>query len=731
MSKTSQGVGKLRELLFDEEAQRLASLDGRVGEVDGRLRDVDAKLADVASRVEAMGQLTAQEQRLRTELAHRLDTVFERAGTRDRFQNSIADVLDEAIVLAEERNHKQVARAVAPLVVTTVKTELRNSQDEMVEALYPITGRLVQAYVASAMRELSEKINRRLSQNSVMLRLRSLTTGRSVAELAMAAEADLTIEEVFLIRRGSGELIAQWPFSGAPSNHDIHMGGILSSITDFANHAFEDEGGHIRSFEADTFQIFLRASPMYIVAAKCAGTPPPGFEREFDTAFFAALDGFDGAPDDVAADAPPVLERMAGTLTDRLADTRQSGDTAVAGFGALKLLLFLIAVPVFAWLGWSAFTALEESRVRSAANAAVAGISELRGYQTEIDVGYRGRTLSVAGLTPNEAVRERLLGDLRAAVPDTTRVVADLGTLPRAVAIDTRPEIARLQTEIETLRQQARVDGVRADVRRNVALARARIGAVVGDMSTVAAQTNGDDERLRRVAGMRADATALRDRLDALAGALATPQPDLPGLRSSVARELEQGRDEINRMLERLDLTQVATRDAAGDVPGADLIGASESLALGTERLAVAVAALREAPIITPPPVASVTPLERLRRWTAVNAVFFSNGTQLRDPNGTGARLDTLARLMKESGQLVRLVGYTDERGGLSRNNTLSLARAERVRDELVDRGVPERLIVVVGRAGNGVDISTVVGEASPNRRVEFEVGFIGEAGSR
>ena len=29
-------------------------------------------------------------------------------------------------------------RAIAPLVVRTIKTELRNSQDEMVEALYPM-----------------------------------------------------------------------------------------------------------------------------------------------------------------------------------------------------------------------------------------------------------------------------------------------------------------------------------------------------------------------------------------------------------------------------------------------------------------------------------------------------------------------------------------------------------------------------------------------------------------
>jgi outer membrane protein OmpA-like peptidoglycan-associated protein len=92
--------------------------------------------------------------------------------------------------------------------------------------------------------------------------------------------------------------------------------------------------------------------------------------------------------------------------------------------------------------------------------------------------------------------------------------------------------------------------------------------------------------------------------------------------------------------------------------------------------------------------------------------------------------LDTLAAHIKSANRLVRVVGYTDERGTAARNSTLGRARADKVVQELVQRGVAREMLVAVGR-GSIRDISTVVGEQSANRRVEFEVGFEGEVAVR
>jgi hypothetical protein len=130
--------------------------------------------------------LFESESRALSDLSQRMDLVFERAGSHERFTASVAGVLDDALRQAEVDRHTELSQAIAPLIVKTIKTEIRGSQDELAEALYPAMGRMVKAYVASAVRDLMDDINRRLESNAFMLRVRSVLTRRPVAELAFA-----------------------------------------------------------------------------------------------------------------------------------------------------------------------------------------------------------------------------------------------------------------------------------------------------------------------------------------------------------------------------------------------------------------------------------------------------------------------------------------------------------------------------------------------------------------
>ena len=99
----SQSVDRLKELLFDSEAQALRDLSSRVDSV----ADIDA--------------------RGREELHRLIEQVYERAGTTERLTISVSEILDDALCRAEVAQHADLSRAIAPLVVTTIKSELRNS----------------------------------------------------------------------------------------------------------------------------------------------------------------------------------------------------------------------------------------------------------------------------------------------------------------------------------------------------------------------------------------------------------------------------------------------------------------------------------------------------------------------------------------------------------------------------------------------------------------------------
>jgi outer membrane protein OmpA-like peptidoglycan-associated protein len=163
-----------------------------------------------------------------------------------------------------------------------------------------------------------------------------------------------------------------------------------------------------------------------------------------------------------------------------------------------------------------------------------------------------------------------------------------------------------------------------------------------------------------------------------------------------------------------------------------DLATAADNLAAAAERLAaVALAVTQSAqikPMIVTPPAAIPVPTakERLNVWVRENAVFFSNGNEYRDVDIANKNLDALARLIIEAKTLVRVVGFTDDSGGAQRNQPIAQARADKVSSALAERGVPSALLASLARVNVG-DVSTITGPQSPNRRVEFHIGFNGE----
>jgi outer membrane protein OmpA-like peptidoglycan-associated protein len=156
------------------------------------------------------------------------------------------------------------------------------------------------------------------------------------------------------------------------------------------------------------------------------------------------------------------------------------------------------------------------------------------------------------------------------------------------------------------------------------------------------------------------------------------------------------------------------------------LVAAAEDLAAEAERLSTLVLSLKQAAEIIFAPVA-VSANDRLRSFVARNAIFFSEGTQLVSDGLARKVLDEAAAVIKASTLMVRVVGYTDEKGDATGNRPLAKRRADVIVQELVRRGVAPARLATFGRV-DGYALSQAVGSASPNRRVEFEAGFKGEA---
>lgn len=724
----SDNVTRLKQLLFDNEAEALADLS----------RKLDLLQQD------------------RVEFNQRFDAVFKRAGTDERLQKSVAGVLDGALRDAEIDNHDELADAVAPVVVNTVKTEIRNSRDDIAEALYPMTGRMVKAYVASAIKELAESLNRKLDNNPLMLRLRALSTGRPVSELLIAESQNVELDQLFLIRRGTGELVARWPANDSGHNQDQIMSGVLTAINDFASEALKDEGSSLREIDLGDRQVFLRASPLYLLAAKCQGSASGAVEKVLDDAFLSAIDQIHALNDNQDLDKGPetkakMLALLAGDLQEDLAEAQQGRspepEQAQSGTSPLAMLAWIIFLPLGLWMCWLVYENYWRARVTDVANQIVISSSELKGYPTELHVSSLGRKVTVSGLAPSRYTKSSLVNRLKLALPGTEVSAARLTVVPSGdQAIDEinqlREEIGKFRPDIATLRDGiGAVEGriALAGVRANLARSHRAIQSVLAELPQLEADVTSGNERAL-VARLKESAEVADKKLTDYLKTVHAPKAELVALQglsngfTDLQSNVRRRASEMASLL--IDPDNVQAMRPPHNAQNKGLVGHAEVLAadsdyLATVTVAVAqLAALKKRLPKPPPPPKPYEPTARqkLEDFASRNAVFFSVGTSYRDAREVRRVLDELADHISKTKAIVRVVGYTDEKGSSDQNTPLSQSRSDKVTEALVRRGVPRSRLVALGRK-DARDISTNLGERSPNRRVEFEIGFDNEVG--
>jgi outer membrane protein OmpA-like peptidoglycan-associated protein len=572
-------------------------------------------MAEDVSRLKEL--LFDREARAITDLSARMDAVFERSGSQERFTASVASVLDEALARAEVERHSQVAGAIAPLVVSTIRSEIRNSQDELAEALYPAMGRMVRDYVVSAFRDLADEINRRFEHNRFMLRVRSLLTGRPVAELAMAYAPAPKVEEIYLVRRGSGELVGRWPAAGNPRDHT--RSGVLAAINEVATDAFVAEEASLRRLDLGAALVYMRASPAHLLFVRCSGAAPPALEQTIDAHFMATIEKLRALIAGQSADASTKTAAVNGVLAQLASEL----DTAFAarrvgkrgGLSPAALLFWALLLLLLGWGGWTAYAAFQTARVRTIAERVIADDGALRGFPVHVGVDDNGASVTLLGLVSKPADALDVTRRLREALP-ASQITDQTAALPGGLA-EARAQIGALSDQVTAL----------------------------SEVGTRSAQATTD-----ALAALTAELKRSREDTSRLQGQIATLQADVGRL----------------------------SQPSAG---------------------------------------------QRLAEWVRTNAIFYDKETDFRDDRAAAAALDELAALLKETKAFVRVVGHTDETGGQTHNSPLSLARATKVAAELRRRGVPAAQLIAVGR-NDVANLSPTIGDASPNRRVEFEIGF-------
>ncbi|WP_139267580.1 MULTISPECIES: OmpA family protein [unclassified Beijerinckia] len=370
------------------------------------------------------------------------ERIDRRVGSPERLEQATAEVLVEALKRAEVARHRELARAIAPVVVAAIQTEIRNSRDMMVEALYPITGRLVSAAVANAFRELVASTNQRvdalLSIRQWRWRLKSWTSGRSISEIALAETARPVLQRLLLLERKSGVLLGSWARDPEQMQNADLVSGLIAAITEFASSVFEAQNGELRTLDLGMNKIIMRASPQFIIAGEVTGVMSAADEREADTAFLRYMNEL------------RIGENISGSQVEQVALSIFRDDLSTPRKGGIGF--WVVAAAVGAVLLFFGGRSLMHWNVERNALAAVhdnmARTPQLAAFPITLDFDHATRAITLRGLSSDAGATKTLAGAVQAATSGYT-VTTNVQTVALLAQSEQQQQdtIERLHTE--------------------------------------------------------------------------------------------------------------------------------------------------------------------------------------------------------------------------------------------------------------------------------------------
>lgn len=202
-------------------------------------------------------------------ISKRIEALEELLHTRSELGGKVDPIIDHKL----DEFVKEIPKTLGPTITEALKTEIKNSKHQVVEALYPIMGKMIKKYVWQEIKLLSERVNKQVensfSVKSWKRRLKSWFTGVEEQDLILSELGDATIEQVFIIEKNSGILLGN--YSKTETIDKEMFSGMLTAIKSFVEDAFQQKGQSLELIEYELYNIHIQSFVSYYVAVVISG----------------------------------------------------------------------------------------------------------------------------------------------------------------------------------------------------------------------------------------------------------------------------------------------------------------------------------------------------------------------------------------------------------------------------------------------------------------------------
>ena len=166
----------------------------------------------------------------------------------------------------------------------TIANALTKSQDKVVEALFPIIGKMIKKYIQQEIKTLSDNINNQVhdtfSIKKWQRKIKSLFTGISENDIILSELAKPKIQQVFVIEKGSGIIFAS--YSKTDTIDQDMVAGMLTAIKSFVEDAFHGGNQSLENIEYELYTIHIQNFSSYYIAAVVSGAFDNYFKNKME-----------------------------------------------------------------------------------------------------------------------------------------------------------------------------------------------------------------------------------------------------------------------------------------------------------------------------------------------------------------------------------------------------------------------------------------------------------------
>jgi hypothetical protein len=278
----------VRSILLAEVFDRLQEIERQIGasqtQVQSDEEGLRQQLSDLLAELDRLQGLARETDNRSRDLQTEIEILRRRAqADSEGLIARVTPILGDMIGRTVRDSRDEMAEALGPIMGEAIRVQIRDSRKDMIEALYPVIGETVQRAVSEFTREFQRNIDARLKaafgpqgmMRTAMARMR----GVSPAELALRDSLPFSIKEIFLIQHGSGLLIAHsHPGSAEVADSDL-ISAMLTAIRDFVHDAFThgNEDKELDEIQYGDERIIIQSGRTAYLAVVIVGVEPEGF----------------------------------------------------------------------------------------------------------------------------------------------------------------------------------------------------------------------------------------------------------------------------------------------------------------------------------------------------------------------------------------------------------------------------------------------------------------------